>query len=68
MTKVYCDIKSCKHQWDGEIAGIVFTKKKKKGRCLCPIIHLQGCAPDADNVVACLEWEGRPEQSKEQSK
>lgn len=40
--KILCDVRSCKHCKDGV--------------CKHTTIHLQGCSPDADNVIACSEF------------
>jgi len=43
FTVVDCDIESCTH-------------RREKGMCNQAKIELQGCAPDADNVVACSRF------------
>ena len=42
-TKIICHVESCKY-------------RNKEGVCIHTSIHLQGCTPDADNVVACSEF------------
>ena len=42
FTIVRCNIKSCRYS--------------KQGICKHTSIYLQGCSPDADNVVACSEF------------
>lgn len=51
-TKIICHVMSCKHCDDSE-------PYKNAGICKCETIRLQGCTPDADNVVACSEYEER---------
>lgn len=43
FTVVNCDIKSCTH-------------RRKEGMCNQASIELQGCTPEADNVVACSRF------------
>lgn len=49
-TRIICHVVSC--NW----------RDKKESVCTHTSIHLQGCSPDADNVVVCSEfWEGENE-------
>jgi len=41
-TKVLCEVFSCRYC--------------KEGVCAHTTIHLTGCTPDADNIVACSEY------------
>ncbi len=42
-TKIYCTAIVCLHN--------------DSGTCTAETIHLQACAPDADNILACSEFE-----------
>lgn len=45
-TRIICQIVTCKHRG-----------KEGEGICKHTTIQLQGCSPDADNVMVCSEYE-----------